>query len=83
MSCPSSKSNKNIVPIKTNYMKMNNKKYVWKSVGTNPNKYCWVPVSGKYMTSKIPIENIDRIQDAPEPPNAASDIEKIQKMPRT
>ena len=79
MSCPSSKSNKNILPVKTNYMKTHNKKYVWKSVGTNPNKYCWVPVSGKYITSKIPIENIDRIQDAPENPNAVSDIEKIQK----
>ena len=79
MSCSSSKSNKDIIPKKTDYMKTHDKKYVWKNIDSNPNKYCWVPVSSKYISSKIPIEQIDNIPTASENPNADADISKIQK----
>ena len=45
----------------------------------NPNKYCWVQVSNKYITSSIGNDNIDADPRLPEPINADRDIERIQK----
>lgn len=67
MSCPKKNSLFSEKPKRTKAMKMKNMDYVWKEVAGNPNLYCWIPISKKYIN----ILDIDptevSIQDIPPP----------------
>jgi len=75
MSCPKTRGNIDKKPSDTA-----KKTHVWSAIKSNPNLYCWIPVSKK----NTPVESVDfdtvNVQDIPSPPGYKEAVEGISAM---
>jgi hypothetical protein len=68
MSCSKNRGDKSKIPKITKKMSESGKIYIWKSLKSNPNINCWIPVSMKTAIPETLSLNDINIQDIPEAP---------------
>lgn len=80
MPCSKNRSEKTKRPDPTPAMERKNQVYAWKSIKSNPNMYCWMPMSKKNVSVEDISLNDIHLQDIPPPPSPPNFDEIVGKM---